>query len=260
MGRNGLFPVTDRVAAQIRQGTFVPCASLSEALGLDGGKHPRIAAVGAGGKTTTLKTLAAEYAVRGLRPVVITTTHMWYESSPFFIKDPSLNQMLALLDKEGCVFAGSGADRGRMKSLPDELYTQVLEFPVPVLVEADGSRMLPVKFPAAHEPALPHQTDCVLSVYGLQAVGRRIADVSFRPQLLAAFLDKQPEELITPYDIARLAQSPLAGRKNVKHTMEYVVILNQADTRSQRETALAVWDAMDWQRGRRVVVTGYKTS
>ena len=49
-----------------------------------------------------------------------------------------------------------------------ELAEQIL-----VLIEADGARRLPLKVPAEHEPVIPEMTTHVLSVYGLDSIGKR---------------------------------------------------------------------------------------
>ena len=128
-------------------------------------------------------------------------------------------------------------------------------FRSPVLIEADGAKMLPVKFPADHEPVILPQTTHILYICGMDAPGRKIKEVCFRADLLADFLGKSPEELLTTQDIAALAQSRLAGRKGAGDGMRYAVVLNKADTRKRRDAALEVWEAMDRRKEIRVIVT-----
>ena len=61
--------------AEIREGQLREYNMLLEALSLVviTGSEPRIAAVGAGGKTTVLKRLAEEYLAIGQQSVIITT-------------------------------------------------------------------------------------------------------------------------------------------------------------------------------------------
>ena len=191
----------------------------------------------------------------GRKPIVTTTTHLFREDSPLFLEDPSVGEILALLDKEGCVFAGGKAGNGKIKSLPEEVLEAVLKLPNPVLIEADGAKMLPVKFPADHEPVILPQTTHILYICGMDAPGRKIKEVCFRAELLADFLGKSPEELLTTQDIAALAQSRLAGRKGAGDGMRYAVVLNKADTRKRRDAALEVWEAMDRRKEIRVIVT-----
>lgn len=245
--------------AEIRDGTLISCHSLLKALQLDGdrGREPRIAAVGAGGKTSLLRALAAEYQMLGRKPIVTTTTHILRENSPAFIESPTLEELMEVLDREGWAFTGGPAKEKRAGSLPEDILKAVLALPCPVLIESDGARMLPVKIPAPHEPVILPQTTCVLSVYGLDAVGRRIRDVGFRPELLAEFLGKCPEDVLEPGDIALLAESPEAGRKGVGRDMAYVVVLNKADNREKCETALEVWRALGQRGDVKILVTSF---
>lgn len=241
------------MVAEIVNGNLVLKKSLCEALELTDVSAPRISAVGAGGKTTTLKRLALEYREMGRRPIVTTTTHMAWEASPLFLADPSVEAILALLEKEGCVFAGKKAENGKIKILPPQILEAVLKLENPVLIEADGAKRLPAKFPAAHEPVLLPQTTHVLSVYGLDALGRKIEDVCFRPELMAEFLNKSMAGILTARDIARLAQSDLAGRKCVEDGMSYSMILNKADTPDRRKAAQEIWESMENKRIKIVV-------
>lgn len=48
-----------------------------------------------------------------------------------------------------------------------------------VLLEADGAKRMPCKVPAAHEPVLLPESDIVLTVAGLSALGRPLREVCF---------------------------------------------------------------------------------
>lgn len=230
-----------RMVAEVIDGKLKVHSSLIEALSLERQGRPRIAAVGGGGKTTLLKRLAKEYQASGAKPAVITTTHMKAEDFPGFLIGPSAEEILETRERVGCVFAGARAGEGKIKILPKAVLERVLELPGPVLIEADGARRLPVKIPAEHEPVLLPQVTCVLSVYGLDAVGRRISEVCFRAEMAADFLQKDAGDILEPKDIAMLAVSDRAGRKGIAGSMEYMVVLNKADTDRQQETAADIW-------------------
>ena len=78
---------------EIVNGSLILRHSLLEALDLMEISAPRIAAAGAGGKTTVLKRLAAEYVEMGRKPIVTTTTHMFREDSPLFLEDPAVEEL-----------------------------------------------------------------------------------------------------------------------------------------------------------------------
>ena len=111
-----------------------------------------------------------------------------------------------------------------------------------VLLEADGAKHRPCKAPAAHEPVLLPESDIVLAVAGLSALGRPLAEVCFRLDAACALLGVPPEAPLTPERLAKLLASGAGGRKDVGARAFYVV-LNQADDAQRRaagERTLAV--------------------
>lgn len=79
------------------------------------------------------------------------------------------------------------------------------------------------------------QTDIVLNVYGMSAVGKKLKEGCFRVKETGKILGKTEEDILCPEDIVTLAVSQSAGRKYVTDDMEYQVILNQADTKEQKK-------------------------
>ena len=152
--------------------------SLLPAAGLAGWKHPVVSAAGAGGKTTLLRHLAREYADRGPGAVVTTTTHILKEDLPWFLTEPSEDGLKERLQQWGQAWIGIPAAGGRLGSVPESFFSKIYSLGVPVLIEADGARMLPLKCPGDKEPVIPAETTHVLSVYGLDAVGHPIGEIS----------------------------------------------------------------------------------
>ncbi|MPM68025.1 hypothetical protein SDC9_114951 [bioreactor metagenome] len=99
-----------------------------------------------------------------------------------------------------------------------------------LLAEADGSRRLPVKAPAAHEPVLLEPCRAVIAVAGLSALGHPLSRVCHRPELACAVLGVSPETPLTPELLARLLASPLGQFKGVGEPGQLRLFLNQADT------------------------------
>ena len=60
----------------------------------------------------------------------------------------------------------------------------------------------------------------------------------FRIGEVEKILGKTGEDILRPEDIMTLAVSRSAGRKCVTDEMEYQVILNQADTEEEKQTAM----------------------
>ena len=228
------------------------------ALGLTEQMVPRIAAVGAGGKTSLLKQLLAEYQEKGALPVLVTTTHMKKETAPYFVMEDSIGKILEVHKREGMVIAGLDAGGGRIKSLSVPVMEKIWELPAPVLVEADGARMLPAKVPGEKEPVIPKQIQIVLSVYGLDAIGQRIKDCCFRPELVAQVLGKAVEEVLTEEDLAGLAVSAKGGKKNVLPKMDFYIVLNKADDEKRLKMAERIALRVERDSGEKVRITSFR--
>lgn len=197
---------------------------------------PVIAVVGAGGKTTTIRSLAGEYMAQGIPVIVTTTTHMLEEKYPWFLLEPSLKKAGSILESYGMVWLGTPDKRGKMKAPPRDFLGEVLQWGYPTLIEADGAKRLPMKAPAEHEPVILPETTHVINIYGLEALGLTLSQGCFRPEQAAGLLKKKPTDMIREADIVTLALASQGGRKNLRPWMQYHVILNQADT-PQREKA-----------------------
>ena len=104
-----------------------------------------------------------------------------------------------------------------------------------VFLEADGAKHLPCKAPAAHEPVLLPQSDIVLAVAGLSAVGKPLQEVCFRLETACTLLGVPPETILTPELLAKLLADEQGGRKAVG-ARHFYAVLNQADT-PQRQAA-----------------------
>jgi len=149
---------------------------------------PALAAlVGGGGKTSLMFALAR--ALPG-RVVTTTTTRIFaaqMKLSPevlFFTAEKdafasfTAHLSSALAQFGQCLVVGEVQGekaRGVPPSLPDQLLARPdVDF---VLVEADGSRMRPIKAPAAHEPVIPPATTLAVPVVGVDALDGRLTAV-----------------------------------------------------------------------------------
>ena len=102
------------------------------------------AVVGFGGKTTLIKELAKQYTSQGKKVFVTTTTHMLIEEDTLLTDDADV--IIAELKSKGYAMAGV-ADGIKIKALSDDTYAKVCEYADVVLVEADGSKKMPLKYP-----------------------------------------------------------------------------------------------------------------
>lgn len=219
-----------------------------------------ISVVGAGGKTTLLHRLEEDYVRKNQHVIVTTTTKIMHENKPYFLEDASIDKIKYILKKFGRVWIGS-RDLVSGKTAPPakKILDEILKWDLPVLIEADGAKRMPVKVPAEHEPVILGQTDHVVSVYGLDAIGRTLESSCFRSERAESILKKSGKERITAKDIAALASSDKAGRKGCPPYAEYTVVLNKADSADRRETALEICRELAVRGVKNIIVTSLKS-
>ena len=132
------------------------------------------AIIGSGGKTTLMMTLAQELSRRGT--VIITTSTKIYppEGIPVLPGDDEI-ALQRSLRAAPLLCVASRHPTGKLAA-PDISFSRLSELAIYVLVEADGSKGLPLKAHAPHEPVIPEawwvRTDFI-SLYGKCATARK---------------------------------------------------------------------------------------
>lgn len=227
---------------------------LWRALDLDMERHRLIALVGGGGKTTSIYALAHQARIQGKTVVISTSTHIMPHPRIVLTGSTEKAELGPLLKEHGIVLVGTMAREGKMVGAGDLGHCKAVADIV--LVEADGARMQPLKVPGDHEPVLPDQADAVIALCGMDSLGQPIGTVCHRPERVTQLLDKQPEETITPQDVAKILLSPEGSRKNVGDK-PYRVILNKADSLKRRAGAAEI-AALLAQAGVTAAITEYK--
>ncbi|MDF2485606.1 MAG: hypothetical protein K0R46_1774 [Herbinix sp.] len=200
--------------------------TLLEALGWKDFTQGRIAVVGAGGKTSTIFRLAKEFAAGNRRVVITTTTHMLRELG---VLATTVEEVRELLLQQPIVIAGRTAKDGKIASLEAAEIMALSHIADMVLIEADGSKHLPLKVPAAQEPVIPVGTDRVLVVAGLSGMGGILSECCHRAELVQALLQVTPEHRIGPEDVALMIQKGYLEKHLLPNGYQGIVILNQAE-------------------------------
>ncbi len=201
-----------------------------------------VALVGGGGKTTTLYRLAAELAEPGLGRVLLATTAKMFlpqehEADGLFIHPdfsaiahrlestiPYLRRILVAPDlletPEGWKLASVPLDWPRRLA--------GLVRVAGVVVEADGSRHLPFKAPAAYEPPIPPDVDLVVVVVGLDALGQPLTEANVhRAEIVAALTGAKLGDTVDEGLVARVLVHPQGGLKNIPAQTRVVALLNK---------------------------------
>ncbi len=198
----------------------------------------RVAIVGSGGKTSTLIQIAKQI---GKGVILTTTTHIGAsqidqgmrhiiirDGEQISIDDLNLENNITLFTSEPIdEFRSPGPAEYVLNDLADKTKTGKLV----MLIEADGSRGIPLKAPANHEPVIPGWVDLVIVVAGCSALGK-----TFNEQTVHRMIEYQtlagisPGEVITPEVAVKVLIDKHGGLKNIPYSAEKVLLLNQADT------------------------------
>lgn len=207
--------VSDRTGAI----NCVRCSGLFEAAGIDVTKAPVLAFVGAGGKTTMIMEMSAELEQAGIEHLVMTTTHMW----PFM--ESGFRRSVGDLDHAGKL------------TRPEDSIWRPFIGKMPILIEADGSRGLPLKLPAAHEPVIPIGVTHVIGVIGASCLGMPVKDVCFRYELLK---ETEQRGRVTYELLERIIKEPAGIQKSVDDR-PFILVINQMDNMCDRTQWLQLY-------------------
>lgn len=200
-------------------------------------ENDQVAWVGAGGKTSLIFAVAHELFSN--KCVITTTTKMARSEIDFADQGKKIEELdkfevdrindvtliyRGLAENEGTKIIGYQIDE--LKALSDILHRHQ----IPLLIEADGSKRKPCKFPGDHEPNIPPFVNKVCIVVGLSAIGKPLTEEFFhRSEEIARALNISIGETITPDHIFEILTHPKGGLKNIPGQAEKILFLHQAD-------------------------------
>lgn len=144
-----------------------------------------ISIVGAGGKTTLVFNMASECARAGGSVLVTTTTHMLDDNFCHSLNEALRKDGINERPKKTHAYK-IGSSRGdRVGILSKEELDRAKEIFDYIIVEADGSRCMPIKKPDLNkEPVILDGSDEIYIVMGRAAIGRKFKIVCHRYNLL----------------------------------------------------------------------------
>lgn len=222
---------------------------LHELLGLPEREKHVISLCGGGGKTTLMYALARE--TKAIMPTALfTTTHIMPPSdADVVLSVPFSVEECRAAWREGRIAAsGTFLSEERKFGAPGEEAMRFLcREAEAVIIEADGARRLPVKFPAAWEPVIRPETTHTVVVAGLSALGKNPAEIVHRYALAKEAVDLSGDALKEK----PMAELLWAGYGH----FDPIFFLNQADTPELMERGEQIC-AMLRALGARRAVTG----
>ncbi|MDO4493493.1 MAG: selenium cofactor biosynthesis protein YqeC [Clostridia bacterium] len=206
--------------------------TLSALLGIETGC---VAFIGAGGKSSLIRAIATDAA--GKRKVAVTTsTHIWRPQHGIELDDVTEAELTRALEAGAPVTLGHPEATGKLSApaIPFETIARAADL---VLLEADGSKRLPLKIPNETEPVYPIRPGLVVCVAGLSALGKPFREVCFRAERMENVLNERDPGLVGPSDIATLITHPKGMLWNLPEGVPAIVVLNQADSKETKEAA-----------------------
>src|SRR5258708_19508500 len=186
--------------------------------------QPLISIVGAGGKTTTMYTLASELAQRGKRVITTTTTNIFFPQkgeTDTLIVSPETSRLLKMINAswkqyQRITIAASPIGAGKLAGLqPDQPYELLMKSGADVvIVEADGARHHMIKAPAEHEPVVPPQTNVALLMMSAEAINQPLSgEIAHRPEMVAKVAGGRIWGGWAPEGVARIMTSERGAMK-----------------------------------------------
>lgn len=138
-----------------------------------------IAVCGAGGKTALCNKLAKQNADMLKKVAILTTTHMWHINKTYDINE--LSEVV-----EGKIYCFGKIEGDKIIAVSNYDYNKICEKFDIVIVEADGSHMMPLKIPRQFckfknkhcdydnivEPIIPQNVNEIDVVMGCESIGR----------------------------------------------------------------------------------------
>jgi probable selenium-dependent hydroxylase accessory protein YqeC len=138
---------------------------------------PVVTVIGSGGKTSLIWLLAQSQRRR--RVLVSPTTKMYPGEARCYDHDCFTGKASPALingPPAGISLAGSlNRETGKLEALPAEVLTAMIADYDLVLLEGDGSRGLPLKGWAAHEPVVPPYTTISVGIIPIRALGNKVS-------------------------------------------------------------------------------------
>lgn len=183
-----------------------------------------ICLTGSGGKTTMAHCLAEQLP----GSVVFCTSTKIFPSAAMPViceADPAKLQETLACHRAVCI--GVPANEGKLSApnLPFEVLRTLADY---VLVEADGSKCLPLKAHMEYEPVLPGNFERHIRLVGASCFGRPIAEAVHRAELFAQRAGVSVDDPVTAEMIAKVLQT--------EGTFDTLVI-NQVTAERQMEEA-----------------------
>lgn len=210
-----------------------------------------VAFVGAGGKTSALIALGHELAEAGWRVLATTTTRIGEEQLALMPRVCHTSEGTAAISNAlgaaGFVFIYERINSGKVYGPELKWITAALDTldSDVLLIEADGSRGLPMKAPYAHEPVIPVETSLVVPIVGLSVLGEPLDDrhVYNSDAIVERFGFTHGSRVRSSW-VAQVLRDETLGLKSIPSRARVIGLVNQTPAEGYlrgRARAIAQW-------------------
>lgn len=188
-----------------------------------------IAFVGAGGKTSLIEYLAGKTAKRNKKTVITTTTKI-YAREPYILLTQNKSSSNPA---DNPIRAGKTIENGKLTAVTFDDIRELGKTFDTVLIEADGAKGKPLKYPAPYEPVIPPFSGMVFVLAGLDSLFGQIKEKVFRWDVLREKWKLAGNEIIS-LEIFSLFFTDEVLLKDIGKT-RYAIILNKYDDFMQKK-------------------------
>jgi len=195
-----------------------------------------ISLVGGGGKSGLIYWISKLALQLSIELIVTTTTKMRFSEvevigDVIYEKDLAISSLAPKLrERKVLVILKDhlgekvvGIESGLVDSLKRNLAH------VKILVEADGSKGMPIKANLDHEPVVPHSTDVLIGVVGLDALHKPLEKVVFREEEFMRSYGLKRGQILDWEIILRHVNSPKGLFKGAPRHCIKILFFNKAD-------------------------------
>ena len=205
------------------------------------GEKAVVSIVGAGGKTSLMFALAQELSNSGYKVLTTTTTKIL---KPTVKESPAtiISKDFQTIIKEACSlltdhFHLSAAAchelaNNKLIGLQPGVIEQILRANIfdYILIEADGAARRSLKACASYEPVVPRFTDTIISLAGIDVIGKPLTEEwVFRSNLYSSITGLPLTQAVTEESIAEILLHDSKKIATDKGSTQRVVFLNKAD-------------------------------
>lgn len=207
---------------------------ISEALGLK--EHEIVSFVGGGGKTSLMFRLAEEIPLQ-YQVIITTTTKIYQPPSEKFplvllgIEDQAEKEMAGYL-KSGLrpVVGGGLLENNKVIGISPGQVSLLQGCADYILVEADGSKGLPLKGHLDYEPVIPGATTLLVVVVGADILGKILDEEHVhRPEIVSQLTGRDMGSIIDADLIAKLIAHPQGMLREYPPGARVVLFINKID-------------------------------